>query len=333
MDYYGGLLAFQCQAQPWTSRRRCRRRRSRRLALAVAAIHPATAATRAASPCAFLSTSCSSPLGLACALAVAPLSADVVVLSPSTLGGILGGVLAFLALVAMDAFSRVRRYFRRRAAQNAAAAAAASSWKAYVVKDGELVLGDAIGAGGSGVVHQAAWKGTQVACKVISSPPAALLAVPAAHKAKRGLVVWLFASQRTAESDVVDGVDPTLAREVEFLGKLRHPNILSVYAVQLQPPLLVMELGTGGSLLSLLYGTTLTTFSWPQRVAMGVGVASGIAFLHAQKPPIIHQCLKRRVLGLVLSPLLRSPGGDVIPAVPKWCWTRCFAPRFVVRTW
>ena len=108
--------------------------------------------------------------------------------------------------------------------------------------------------------------------------------------ARRGVTLRAVARGPPPPPD--DGC-PSFAREVEFLSKLRHPNILAVYAVAPSPrPWLVMELGAAGSLRSLLRRTSLATLPWLSRVQLGAGAAAGVAFLHDQKPPIIHKDLK-----------------------------------------
>ena len=53
-----------------------------------------------------------------------------------------------------------------------------------------------------------------------------------------------------------------------------------------------MELGLDGSLKALLERSDATTLPWARRVALAHGVACGVAFLHAQQPPIAHGDLK-----------------------------------------
>ena len=87
--------------------------------------------------------------------------------------------------------------------------------------------------------------------------------------------------------------DPSFACEVQFLSSLRHPNLLAMYAVSPGPrPWLIMELGGAGSLKDLLQRTSLATLPWLSRVGLGAGVAAGVAFLHDQRPPVVHKDLK-----------------------------------------
>lgn len=53
--------------------------------------------------------------------------------------------------------------------------------------------------------------------------------------------------------------------------------MLAIYAVVLKPhTMVVMELGSAGSLVDVLGRSSLLTLGWLQRVALGVGVAAGV---------------------------------------------------------
>ena len=65
----------------------------------------------------------------------------------------------------------------------------------------------------------------------------------------------------------------------------------SVYGAVLQPPMLVLELCPRGALSRLLALSDLETLPWEARIRIGTGVACGVAFLHAQTPPVIHGAL------------------------------------------
>lgn len=68
---------------------------------------------------------------------------------------------------------------------------------------------------------------------------------------------------------------------------MHHPHIAAVYGVVLSPSrtLLVMERGAEGSLRDLLRRTSLSNLPWLVRTRLTAGVASGVDFLHAQRPP------------------------------------------------
>ena len=87
-------------------------------------------------------------------------------------------------------------------------------------------------------------------------------------------------------------------------------KVLAVYAVVLTPQtMLIMELGTAGSLADVLRRNTLYTLPWLQRVTLGVGIAAGVDFLHSQTPRIYHLDLNSasaKRSGTTCRPLLTS---------------------------
>ena len=85
--------------------------------------------------------------------------------------------------------------------------------------------------------------------------------------------------------------DADLAR----IASLRHPNLLRLLGVASLPEvplLLLLPRSSHGSLAALLRAEagagTASRLSWPRRAAIAAGVASGLAYLHAQQPPIPH---------------------------------------------
>lgn len=68
--------------------------------------------------------------------------------------------------------------------------------------------------------------------------------------------------------------------------------MLAIYGIVKSPPMMIMEYGAAGSLKDLLARTTLATLGWQRRMSIAASVASGVEFLHAQTPPIIHTDLK-----------------------------------------
>lgn len=85
-----------------------------------------------------------------------------------------------------------------------------------------------------------------------------------------------------------------------------------------------MELGPAGSLADLLHRSSLATLPWVTRVGLGAGVAVGIAFLHDQKPPIIHRDMKSAnvVLDSALMPKLADFRSAILRAhAGLWCQT------------
>ncbi|XP_020214326.1 receptor protein-tyrosine kinase CEPR2 [Cajanus cajan] len=95
----------------------------------------------------------------------------------------------------------------------------------------------------------------------------------------------------------VDGVK-ILAAEMEILGKIRHKNILKLYACLLKggSNLLVFEYMPNGNLFQALHRQIKDgkpDLDWNQRYKIALGAAKGIAYLHHDcNPPIIHRDIK-----------------------------------------
>ncbi|PNX96304.1 receptor-like protein kinase HSL1-like protein, partial [Trifolium pratense] len=89
-----------------------------------------------------------------------------------------------------------------------------------------------------------------------------------------------------------------LAAEIEILGKIRHKNILKLYACFLkgETSLLVYEYMPNGNLFQALHRETKdekVTFDWNQRYKIALGGAKGICYLHHDcSPPVIHRDIK-----------------------------------------
>jgi serine/threonine protein kinase len=84
-----------------------------------------------------------------------------------------------------------------------------------------------------------------------------------------------------------------VCREREAMAlHMDHPNVVKCFDYTTVPPyLIVSEFCAGGSLFDALYASSLQ-LSIRQRVKILVDVASGMRYLHAQKPSIIHRDLK-----------------------------------------
>jgi len=80
-------------------------------------------------------------------------------------------------------------------------------------------------------------------------------------------------------------------REVSLMSQLRSPFVTTLYGYCTEPAYcLVMEFVPKGSLYHLLHSTQ--ALSWPERYTLGIGVGSGLHYLHNQTPPMIHRDLK-----------------------------------------
>jgi hypothetical protein len=156
-------------------------------------------------------------------------------------------------------------------------------WQAVASDATELTMHERIGAGGAAVVHRAAWRGSEVAVKIWNPPP---------RQAAQGSTP----------------LEPSFMREVQLLSRLRHPNILAIYALVRAPTMMIMEFGAAGSLQDLLSRSSLAELGWRRRLGIATQVACGVEFLHAQSPPIIHLDLKcgNIVLNEALVPKARA---------------------------
>jgi Protein tyrosine and serine/threonine kinase len=171
------------------------------------------------------------------------------------------------------------------------------AWTAFVSTAEEVQLGDLIGKGGSGRVYDALWRGSHVAVKVfyvglhpvINAKETGRLV--SADVPEGASIAW--PSLPTGLTDtVVSSADGDFVKEVAMLGQLRHPNILAIYALVREPAMLVMELGTRGSLRNFMRSADYTDLGWPGKFRILAGVAAGVEFLHSQTPPIVHLDLK-----------------------------------------
>ncbi|KAM9510795.1 mitogen-activated protein kinase kinase kinase 11-like [Guaruba guarouba] len=125
----------------------------------------------------------------------------------------------------------------------------------------ELRLEELIGAGGFGRVFRGTWRGEVVAVKA-------------------------------ARGDAGAAGAASLRREARLYARLRHPNVVALRAVCLDPPhlCLVMEFAAGGPLSRALAGRRVppaVLLDWARQVARGM------RYLHAGTPvPLLHRDLK-----------------------------------------
>ncbi|CAL1373147.1 unnamed protein product [Linum trigynum] len=82
--------------------------------------------------------------------------------------------------------------------------------------------------------------------------------------------------------------------EVNFLGKLRHPNLVKLigYCCEDDHRLLVYEFMFRGSLENHLFRKAAVPLSWATRMMIALGAAKGLAFLHNSERPVIYRDFK-----------------------------------------
>jgi len=124
--------------------------------------------------------------------------------------------------------------------------------------------------------------------------------------------------------DATDYFQRKVARELETLSKLDHPNLLGLIgACTLTAPFqLVTELCDGGTLYGLLYETCEVELSWHQRVKAGADIAAGMAYLHGRDPPILHRDLAS--LNCLLAAPVTGPSDEVTVKVGNFRYSRAF---------
>ncbi|XP_057793587.1 receptor protein-tyrosine kinase CEPR2 [Salvia miltiorrhiza] len=89
-----------------------------------------------------------------------------------------------------------------------------------------------------------------------------------------------------------------MAAEMEILGKIRHRNILKLYACLMKEGsnFLVFEYMSNGNLFQALHREIKAgkpELDWYQRYRIAIGAAKGIAYLHHDcSPPIVHRDIK-----------------------------------------
>ncbi|XP_056613035.1 ankyrin repeat and protein kinase domain-containing protein 1 [Triplophysa dalaica] len=76
---------------------------------------------------------------------------------------------------------------------------------------------------------------------------------------------------------------------ISRIGKLKFNYLISIYGISIDPPALVMEYMSKGSLDNLI---TSHALMWPKKFQIIHEVTMGMNFLHSMQPPILHLNLK-----------------------------------------
>uniref|UniRef100_A0A7S3R324 Protein kinase domain-containing protein n=1 Tax=Dunaliella tertiolecta TaxID=3047 RepID=A0A7S3R324_DUNTE len=135
----------------------------------------------------------------------------------------------------------------------------------------EITLQRQIGSGAYGKVYLAEWLGCQVAVKELTGLAGDF----------RDTKAW-----------------QDMQHEVHMLGTYNHPNIMRFMAVCLNPPMIVMQYYSHGSLFDLLTKAqrqnvrAMRELAWQKRLGMLKDVAAGMHYLHTRRPPVVHGDLR-----------------------------------------
>lgn len=147
------------------------------------------------------------------------------------------------------------------------------------IDPGDLEIGESVGTGATAEVWKGFWQGKQVAIKDI----------------------YL---QRKGTAELKQKV--AFTREVAVMSKVNHPCLVKFWGVSLKANQLrvVTEFCEGDTLFSLLHGDNGIDLTWAQKLKMCQDIASGMDYLHAFRPQIIHRDLKS--LNLLLAKKVKS---------------------------
>lgn len=143
----------------------------------------------------------------------------------------------------------------------------------------DLKMTRVVGEGAFGKVYLGRWHETDVAIKVLTSLSA--LGLPGGD-----------ASSKEATEAI-----RTLEREVGLMVGMRHPNVILFMGLCPEPPCVVTEYCSRGSLYDVLQAaktdpSLARQLDWSRRLGLALDAAKGMLYLHSHKPPIIHRDLK-----------------------------------------
>ena len=93
--------------------------------------------------------------------------------------------------------------------------------------------------------------------------------------------------------------------ELHVMSALSHPNVVELFAANTRPPKLVIVMELCDRSLYQLLHQTKETVDEALGMRMATDVAAGLAYLHAQDPPIIHRDIKSMNLLLTVDKTIK----------------------------
>jgi hypothetical protein len=146
----------------------------------------------------------------------------------------------------------------------------------------ELEMREEIGRGAFGVVYRGIWANRVVAIKTIATNDVETIA--SGGSGGGGGAAWR-----------------EFCNEAHILSTLIHPCVVRLFAVVAQPAKLVVEFCKGGNLQQFLNERPASAVSDSLRLAIAYDVARALAYLHEQRPPVLHRDLRSPNVLLVAS--------------------------------
>ncbi|KAK9812410.1 hypothetical protein WJX73_008775 [Symbiochloris irregularis] len=164
----------------------------------------------------------------------------------------------------------------------------------------QLIIVRKVAQGSTGEVYLARYQETDVAVKALRGLEELSRLVKMAPESMRSdpyaLNSWLANSGSLQQSGSMP-IMQSLEREVDILASIRHPNVVLFMGMVLDPPLIVSEWCSRGSVLDILSKAAknprlAAQLTWQRRLCMALDAAKGVYQLHKHDPQIIHADLK-----------------------------------------
>jgi len=166
------------------------------------------------------------------------------------------------------------------------------SHQGWIIPFDELQLGTLLGRGSYAEVYRATWHGTEVAAKRFTLP----------------------SGSTDSEAEFSTTLLTKIKSEADLLATIRHPHVVSFLGMCSDPPCMVTELCSQGSLFDAMRRcksdpNLAANFTWKQRLDILIDAAAGMLHLHQRTPQILHRDLKS--LNLLVDSAWRAKIADL----------------------